>query len=616
MTPSIRRKALVPRATRRLCAPCLTLLACAQPLAAVAEAAQTSSALRDAALPGALPAETVWAGVAVLLLLLFLLVLAVVRDLGIRRERARATEIVDFLAYANKANDDVWEVALDTRKRWRYRVQNGEILRLPMPDLTQELVARYVHPDDLPMVRGHIRAVEDGGFSASAGQERFECRLKTDEGDRYRWMRLVLQSMTPTKAHPNSMMVYVMDVDQAFRSEEEKNRRLREALEAAEAASSAKGKFTAYISHEIRSPLNALLGYLTLARSSIGDPEALTDCFAKSEFAANHLLQLINDVLDMGTIESGRLQLASRSFDLPTLLETLASIYNAQAKNRGIRYLVESGDLPDCYLIGDDLRLKQVLANLLSNAMKFTPRGGSVTLRASQAGKAPDAARIRFTVADTGVGMTEEFQQQLFRAYAQQDASIAARFGGSGLGLSIAKTLTELMGGTLSVVSAPGQGTVFTVEIAFPIDVARKTSADAGPDAHACFAGKRLLLAEDNDMNMEIASELLRQEGGFLIDGAANGREAVERFTASPAGTYDAILMDVRMPVMDGYEATRAIRASGRPDAASVPILAMTADAFAGDVQLALDAGMSGHIAKPIDIRRVLRALSDALFGP
>ncbi|MEA4928986.1 MAG: ATP-binding protein [Candidatus Limiplasma sp.] len=544
-----------------------------------------------------------------------LLLLLTVRGVHTRRERARTSEITAFLDYANRANEDVWEVDLDTRRRWRYEVQKNEIERTPMPPLTEDVIRRYTHPDDLALVLRRVQTYAQTPPNAPLWKEHFECRLLTDEGDRYKWERIVFQRIQPNREHPNSIMVYVMDVDDAIRAEEEKSRQLREALAVARAASEAKGEFTAYISHEIRSPLNALLGYLTLARSYIGDAQQLSDCFVKSEYAANHLLQLINDVLDMGAIESGKLQIAANRFDLETLLETLAAIYNAQARNRGLLYSVEGAEQPERYLIGDDLRLKQVLANLLSNAMKFTPRGGTVTLRARQETAGEGRVRMLFSVADTGAGMTESFQKQLFQPFTQQDANVAARYGGSGLGLNIAKHLTDLMGGTITVVSAPGQGSTFTVALTLPVDTTKRELTERQPDARAYFQGMRLLLVEDNDMNMEIASELLKQAGGFLIETAANGREAVDRFTAAPAGTFDAILMDVRMPVMDGYEATRAIRASERADAASIPILAMTADAFASDILMAKEAGMNGHISKPIDIHRVLLTLSDVLCG-
>ena len=544
----------------------------------------------------------------VFVLLITLITLFVSREIRSRRERARASEVAAFLDYANKANDDVWEVDAVTRKRWRYHVGNGMVERISIPDISDHLIKRLVHVQDLAFVKERVQFIINQDAIKSQRQERFDCRVLQMDGN-YRWTRIVFQHMQPDRVHPHNLMVYLMDVDNSIKAEENKNRLLKAALAQAQAAGEAQSDFTAYISHEIRSPLNAVLGYLTLAKGSIDQPDRLLDCFSKSEYAANHLLQLINDVLDMGSISSGHMRIAKIGFDIRHLIDTLSTLYAAQAKNRGLTYQVDAQALPHPYLIGDDLRIKQVIVNLLSNAMKFTPRGGTVTLTVCQWQDTPEHVRMRFIVQDTGVGMTEEFRQQLFSAYTQQDASIAGRFGGSGLGLSIAKQLVDLMEGTIAVQSKLGVGTTFTVELPFLPDTALHSAQSDTPTVGIRFIGKRLLLAEDNDMNMEIATELLQQEGGFTVDGVANGRAAVERFVTSAPGTYDAILMDVRMPEMDGYEATRTIRLSEHSDATTIPIIAMTANAFAEDVQLATEAGMDGHIAKPIDIHHVLATL-------
>lgn len=558
-----------------------------------------------------MPPDVRFALILALSLLVLLALLLILRNMRLRRERARTAEIAAFLDYAHKVNDDVWEVNLKNRNRWRYRLVEGEIKRVPMPAFSDDVLRANVHPGDLAAVLARIARTLDEGPGPDSRQERFDCRIASSDG--YRWVRISYQRMIPSPQHPACIMVFIMDVDDMIRAEENKNAQLTQALHAAEAESRAKADFATYISHEIRSPLNAVLGYLTLAKSSMDKPEQLMDCFVKSEYAANHLLKLVGDVLDMGSLDSGKMRLAQESFDITVLMETLASIYNAQAKNRGITYRVPDTHFPERYLIGDNLRVKQVIVNLLSNAMKFTPRGGSVTLSAEQEPAEGQTVRMRFHVTDTGIGMPQDFQQSLFRAFTQRDASIAGRYGGSGLGLSIARRLLDLMGGHIRVHSVEGEGTTFTVEIAFPVDVDKRTLVQEQPDARDCFVGMRLLLVEDNDMNMEIATELLKQEGGFDIDGATNGSEAVQRFLSSPPGTYDGILMDIRMPVMDGYEATRQIRASSHPQAHTVPIFAMTANAFDEDVRLALEAGMNGHISKPIDFHRVLVTLSEAL---
>ena len=539
---------------------------------------------------------------------------ALVRGLRRRTGKARASEIAAFLDYATKANEDVWEVNINTRERWRYRVEGGRVERRPIAPLKRELVAHYVHPEDLAMVLRHLRAVDTPEFIRSQGQERFECRLLTERG--HRWMQLAFQGMLPTRGHPCSAMVFVMDIDDAVRAREQTSQALSDALAAAQEAAKAKGLFAAYVSHEIRSPLNAVLGYLSLARGSLDDRARLQECFEKSAFAANHLLELVNDVLDMGAIESGRLQLASATFDLARLLGGLEALYAAQAKARGLTYEVRGAAEGACRLVGDALRVKQVLVNLLSNALKFTPAGGHVTLEAQRLAPPQEVELVwvRFTVEDSGIGMTEAFQQRLFRPYTQQDAGIAAQYGGSGLGLSIVKGLVNRMGGRIAVRSAQGEGTTITVEL--PFGAAGACAAgEAAQGAGVSLAGKRVLVAEDNEMNLEIATELLRREGGLLVDGVADGYAALQAFMEHAQGYYAAILMDIRMPRMDGYAATRAIRASAREDAGQIAIYAMTADAFMDDAARAMEAGMNGHIAKPIDIGHVLATLREGIGG-
>lgn len=560
-----------------------------------------------------MPTDVVLVTLMALLLLAALAILTILISLRGRKAKARTAEIAAFLDYANKINTDVWEVDIRTLERWRYRIVKGDIIRESMSPFSEAVVEKYVHPEDVPAALAMYHSVLAGNNDPQR-QMRLDCRLQYDGV--YLWNRIIFQPMIPTRIHPASVMVYIMDVDDAVRAEEQKNALLKEALTAAENASRVKSRFTAYISHEIRSPLNAMLGYLAMAKASIHEPERLQDLFVKSEFAANHLLQLIGDVLDMGRIESGGFRLLQEHFSVPELMETLAAIYNAQAKYRGVHYTVQTGELPAPNLLGDSLRVKQVIVNLLSNALKFTPQGGSVTLSATQTLLDGQKARMVFRIADTGIGMTEEFQQQLFSAYTQQDPTIASQFGGSGLGLSISKFLITMMGGSIDVASRVGEGTTFTVTIDFPVDTEKKNHGGEPPSTGECCKDKRLLLVDDNDMNLEIATDLLQRQGGFAIDCATNGKEAVTRFTQSEPGTYDAILMDIRMPVMDGYAAARAIRASDHPDARTVFILAMTADAFEEDIRLAAEAGMDGHVSKPIDFRRLMARLSEAFERP
>ena len=381
------------------------------------------------------------------------------------------------------------------------------------------------------------------------------------------------------------------------------------AREAADAASRAKSEFLSNMSHDIRTPMNAIVGMTQIARERTDDAEAVSDCLDKISASSAHLLNLINDVLDMSRIESGRMELVEERASLTEVVDAVAAIVEPQAAARGLRFTVDASGVTCRSVLTDRTRLSQVLLNLLSNAVKFTPAGGSVSLSVKQAESPVDAARVRteFWVEDTGIGMSEEFLGRIFDSFEREDSERVRKTEGTGLGMAIVKRIVDGMGGSIEVRSEKNVGSCFHVTL----DLARaaeceEDATEADPDA---LVGARVLLAEDNELNWEVASELLGA-CGLGLDWAQDGAECVERFRASEPGHYDAILMDVRMPRMNGYEATRAIRALDRLDAVTVPIVAMTADAFAEDRERARACGMSGHVSKPIDLREVLRTLA------
>ncbi len=382
---------------------------------------------------------------------------------------------------------------------------------------------------------------------------------------------------------------------------------LIDAREEALASANAKSDFLANMSHEIRTPINAITGMAAIAQQS-GDLQKVRDCLAKIDAASRQLLALVNDVLDMSKIEAGRLELASEPFALSAVVDNVASIIGVRAAEKHQHFTATiAADLPTV-VIGDDMRLTQVLLNLLSNAVKFTPEGGDIVMELGCAHADPDESgrcMLRAAVRDTGIGMDEEQLSRMFQKFEQADRGTARRFGGTGLGLVISKRIAELMGGTITVESTPGQGSLFTATFRLARgseDMLRKTT-DGEADNYD-FTGRTALLAEDIDINREIVQALF-DGTGLTIECAENGRQALDLYAAAPT-RYDLVFMDVQMPVMDGYEATRALRALDDPRAQTVPVIAMTANAFSADVANCLAAGMDDHIAKPIDVHDLL----------
>lgn len=391
-----------------------------------------------------------------------------------------------------------------------------------------------------------------------------------------------------------------------------------DAYKKAEKASLAKSEFLSRMSHEIRTPMNGISGMTAIALNNIDDRERVQDCLSKVRLSSEHLLRIINDILDMAKIESGKIEFRNEEFDFSAFLDDLSGIYYGQAEKKGLKYeTVLMGGIGG-KLIGDSLRLNQILGNLLSNACKFTPEGGTVRLVVSRLFRAGERIWIRFEVSDTGCGIHSENLDVIFNSFEQGNGVAARAGGGTGLGLSIVRHFAEAMGGRVFVSSSVGKGSTFTVEL--PFEKLSKTAENAekaeaeedeeGQDKVHDFAGRRILLAEDNELNMEIAMELIGMTGATL-ESASDGLEAVKLFAASPEGYYDLILMDIQMPNMDGYEATREIRSMQRADAATVPIYAITADAFAQDREKCIAEGMNGHISKPIEINSIYVKLND-----
>ena len=394
------------------------------------------------------------------------------------------------------------------------------------------------------------------------------------------------------------------------RREREFREQLMESAEKAEQANRAKTEFLQRMNHDIRTPINGIRGMIEIANYYKDDPDKQTECRKKIWDASGLLLELVNEVLDMGKLESGEIMLEEREFDLKELLDSVGIVVDKQARERGITIITDGYTVEHRCLLGSPLHLRRLLMNIISNAVKYNRVGGEIRLGCCEKPSAdPETAQIEFTCADTGIGMSEEFQKHVFEPFAQERNTARSEYGGTGLGMPIAKSLAEKMGGTLSFVSRQGVGTTFTLSLPFRICHApEKRNKPKRLLQTSSIAGLHVLVAEDNRMNMEIAEFVLNVEEAFIIK-AVNGEEAVRIFADSRPGEIDAILMDVMMPVMDGLEATRRIRAMKRPDARTIPIIAMTANAFAEDRQRAFAAGMDMHIAKPLEGSEMVETL-------
>lgn len=417
-------------------------------------------------------------------------------------------------------------------------------------------------------------------------------------------------TMIPTSDGKYAILSFE-DISEEQRVREE----LKEEIAKVQAIDESKTQFLSKMSHEIRTPMNGMLGMISLAKISQQNQQytEANEYLDKAEGLTQFLLYIINDILDMSRIESGKLVLEKAEFSIAGLADKLKSMFETTITEKGIAFSVELRNFKIKNVIGDELRISQVLTNFLSNASKFTSKGGHISVVFRQMEMIDGKVTIMFRVKDDGIGMAPEFLSRIFIPFEQEDSGTARRFGGSGLGMAISDNLIKQMGGQILVDSEVGKGTEFTVFLELPVGESTEVTAETMEKTEVVsLEGRRVLMAEDNDINALVAGKLLKHQG-LIVERAVNGKEALDTFAGCTPGYYDAILMDIHMPVMDGWEATKQIRKLEHPDAKRIPIIALSADAFVEDKRYSMEIGMNGHVAKPIDYKELQQVLSSCL---
>ncbi len=469
-----------------------------------------------------------------------------------------------------------------------------------------------VHPDDRDATNEFVDELEAemAGPAATPDEngttrDRYDRLYRLQARNGYRWV--IDASIAIKQGEEDFIQGFICDVTDFVERERERGRELKRALEKSRQATESVSRFFMNMSHEIRTPLNAIIGLNTLARQHTDDPETQR-YLEKMRMASDQLLDVINDILDMSRIQNNAMTLEIAPIDVMEHIKQIDTMFSQVAETKHITFTTVA-DVRAPYIMGDRKRISQILTNLLGNAVKFTPEGGEVSLEIVEEEHRDGRLSYRTTVRDTGIGMSEEFQETMFTSFARERNDTVSRTQGTGLGLAIVKNLTEMMGGTITCNSKQGEGTEFVLHLELNEACAPREAEDARERSIAQLPGKHLLLAEDNELNREVSTAILEQFG-CTVTVAVDGLVALHAVEDSPAGTFDAVLMDMQMPVMNGIEATRRIRSLGDPVRASIPIVALTANAFEQDRQAALEAGMDGHVAKPIDITVLANALA------
>ena len=501
--------------------------------------------------------------------------------------------------------DDVFLMVDAEDLRVEYVSPNVEkLVGIPQQQVLNDIhvIEQLIRPDEREHILDHLSSILPG--QQRAWDREYTHQITGEE----LWFRVVVFC-----SDIQGEQKYILDLSDRTK-DKRINQELEDAVHAAQSANRAKTTFLNNMSHDIRTPMNAIIGFTNIAMKLEPKPE-VRNCLERISESSEHLLTLINDVLDISRIESGKVHYTPAPVDIAGLTDSVITIMHGYLSNRDITFRTELEYPEERFVMTDAVRLREVIVNILGNAVKFTEDGGTVTLSVSwRAGKDDGSVTVIYRISDTGIGMSEDFVEHIFEEFSQEDHGARTQYKGTGLGMAITKRYVDLMGGTISVESRKGVGSVFTVELPMERADSPELKKSNSGLCKADLKGTNVLLAEDNDLNAEISIVQL-EELGMEIERAIDGEDAVRIFRDNPEGTFDIILMDVMMPKMNGYEATKAIRGmKDRPDAAVIPIIAMTANAFAEDVQASMDAGMNSHLSKPIDVTALMSTIQMCLY--
>lgn len=454
-------------------------------------------------------------------------------------------------------------------------------------------------PEDRSYVKNsYLAAVKD-----YTGKTLYDVTYRARQKDgTIRWQRAAASVLRREDGSPIAGYGLVMDIDEQKKAADI----IDEALTQARLANAAKTSFLARMSHDIRTPMNGILGIIEINQAHAEDTEFTSRNREKAKVAANYLLSLINDILQLSKMDDPEVTLSYEAFNVREMAEDILTIIKMRALDHGITVEYDQGldAFAYPYIWGSPLHLRQIFINIFSNSIKYNKKGGKISCRVSVLKSTAEQVVYQIVIADTGIGMSKEYLKHLFEPFSREHEEVGSTYEGTGLGMSIVDRLVKKMEGTIEVQSEPGKGSTFTVTI--PFEIARESDirSEKREPEQCNISGVHVLLVEDNELNVEIAETFLK-DAGAVVTKAFNGQQAVYAFAQAPAGTFDIILMDIMMPIMDGYEAARKIRSLNRLDAKTIPIIAMTANAFVEDVEKARNAGMNEHISKPIDIGKV-----------